>query len=77
MTMLPASMAHVEWDPISLSKVPKCKSWSPASSDQSCILHANDFFQTENVMVLLKDAHGETGAEMATLTVLNVILFSL
>lgn len=31
----------------------------------------------ETVMVLLKDAHGKTGAELVTLTVLNVILFSL
>lgn len=78
MTTLPASMAHVGWDHISLSEGPKCKSWSPPWLPLiNPVLQVNDFFQVGSVMVLLKDIHGKTGAELVTLTVLHVILFSL
>lgn len=45
MTTLPASMAHVVWDLISLPEAPKCKSWSPPWLPLvNPILHVNDFF---------------------------------
>ena len=56
MTGSPTYKAHVEWDPIAaaLSEVPKCKSWSPPWLPLiNTILHVNDLFKMERVIVLL------------------------